>query len=281
MSRWVLGPYLYRALQYIFSDIQNEIIDIFKYAIHEAIINEVKEAKYYLIISDSTRDITKTEMMSIAIRSVYKNTVKERFLGFIHHKQLGAENKCQNLVEFLNKLNYDFINIISQCYDGCTVMSGRVHGLQSRFMKYAPKAIYIHCYAHNLNFALLDSLNSLPFANNFFQLIKKLYVFMSSGINPEIKSEAQVETYGQITNTLKRLIETRWSCNYDSILAIDYTFASLLLALSWLCNSKNSEHSVTAKGLSNQVKNLSFVSGLKIVRNLLSKTNELSKQLQS
>ncbi len=161
-----------------------------------------------------------------------------------------------------------------------TVMSGRVN-VQSSFMKYAPKAIYIHCYTHNLNLALLDSLNSLPFANKFFQLIEKLHAFMSSGMNPEILSEAQVETYCKITYTLKRLIETRWSRNYDSILAIDETFASLLLALSWLCNSKNSEHFVTAKGLLNQVKNLSFVSGLKIFRNLLSKTNELSKQLQS
>jgi hypothetical protein len=32
--------------KYISSDIQNEIIDIFKYAIHEVIFNEVKEAKY-------------------------------------------------------------------------------------------------------------------------------------------------------------------------------------------------------------------------------------------
>ncbi len=74
-------------------------------------------------------------MMSIAIRYIHKNTVKERFLGFIHEKKLDAVNKCQNLVEFLNKLNFDFINIVSQCYDGCAVMSGRVNGLQSHFMK--------------------------------------------------------------------------------------------------------------------------------------------------
>ncbi len=75
--------------------------------------------------------------LSLYVMSI-KNTVKERFLGFIHEKQLDAENKYQNLVEFLNKLNFDFNNIISQCYDGCAVMSGRVNGLQSRFMKYAP-----------------------------------------------------------------------------------------------------------------------------------------------
>jgi hypothetical protein len=51
-------------------------------------------------------------------------------------------------------------------------------------------------------------------------------------MNSEIISEVQVEIYGKITRTLKRLIKTRWSRNYDPILAIDETFASLLLALS-------------------------------------------------
>jgi hypothetical protein len=90
--------------------------------------------------------------------------------------------------------------------------------------------------------------NQLDFLNNhlFISRIKFLN-FCFNFLYTVIISEAQVETYSKITYTLKRLIEIRWNCNYDSILAIDETFASLLLALSWLCNSKNSELSVTAK----------------------------------
>jgi hypothetical protein len=77
---------------YISSDIQNEIIDIFKYAIYEVIINEVKEPQYYLIINDNTRDINKTEMMSIAIRCVHKNTVKESWDSYIRNNWVQRTN---------------------------------------------------------------------------------------------------------------------------------------------------------------------------------------------
>lgn len=80
--------------KYISSKIQNEIIEVFKNYIHKKIINEVKEAKYYSIIADSTRDITNCELMSISIRFIHKNVIRVRFLGFIHEENLNAENKC-------------------------------------------------------------------------------------------------------------------------------------------------------------------------------------------
>ena len=41
--------------------------------------------------------------------------------------------------------------IVSQEYDGASVMSGCCSGMQQRIRQVAPKAIYVHCYAHCLN----------------------------------------------------------------------------------------------------------------------------------
>ena len=45
-----------------------------------------------------------------------------------------------NLFRFL----LDFSKLISQGYDGASVMSGRYAGVQAKVRKFAPKAIYIY-----------------------------------------------------------------------------------------------------------------------------------------
>lgn len=43
---------------------------------------------------------------------------------------------------------------MAQTYDGAAVMSGAVGGVQAHFQKKHPEAIYVHCYAHELNLVL-------------------------------------------------------------------------------------------------------------------------------
>ena len=43
-------------------------------------------------------------------------------------------------------------HLVAQCYDGASVMSGRLNGLQAIMRKdVCPKGIYVHCWAHRLN----------------------------------------------------------------------------------------------------------------------------------
>ena len=49
--------------------------------------------------------------------------------------------------DLLAKFNLDFMKIVSQGYDGASVMSGRCAGVQAKVREFAPNAIYIHCYA--------------------------------------------------------------------------------------------------------------------------------------
>ena len=70
--------------------------------------------------------------------------------------------------------------MVSQGYDGASVMSGSCTGVQQRIKAVAPNAIYVHCYAHCLNLALVDCVRNVQEASEFFALMELLYVFTSS-----------------------------------------------------------------------------------------------------
>ena len=59
-------------------------------------------------------------------------------------------------------------------------MSGKCSGVQKRIKEIAPEATYVHCYAHCLNLALVDSTKHMSDAKDFFALMETLYVFVSS-----------------------------------------------------------------------------------------------------
>ena len=60
--------------------------------------------------------------------------------------------------------------IVSQGYDGASVMSGRCAGVQQKICQVVPHAAYVYCYAHCLNLVLVDSTKSVFEASNFFSL---------------------------------------------------------------------------------------------------------------
>ena len=66
--------------------------------------------------------------------------------------------------------------IVSQGYDGASVMSGACSGVQQRIKQVVPHAVYIHCYAHTLNLVLVDSVKMIPSASDFFFAYLNVYV---------------------------------------------------------------------------------------------------------
>ena len=61
-------------------------------------------------------------------------------------------------------------------------MSGCCNGVSAKILGMNPKAVYIHCCAHQLNLVLVDSCKNIAAASDFFSLLESLYVFLSSSI---------------------------------------------------------------------------------------------------
>ena len=157
---------------YTSPEIQNSLLNIMGRMVQDKISKEVRDAVFYSILVDETKDISKVEQLSIVIRYVDVNTkVQERFLTYVSAESLTAESLTAYILDTLANNNLNPKNIVSQGYEGASVMSGRCSGVQTRIQQVVPQAAYIHCNAHCLNLALVDSVKSVKVAAEFFALL--------------------------------------------------------------------------------------------------------------
>ena len=182
------------------------------------------------------------------------------------------------ILDTLKCVGLDPTCIVSQGYDGASVMSGRCSGVQQLIKEVAPQALYVHCYAHCLNLALVDTTRSITEASDFFALMETLYVFMSSSKAHDVYLQKQSELHpSKQVRRLQKLSDTRWACQYFAIDAVCCTFDSLLAALESITEWENREKAVEVKGIL-QVKSFKFLV-LLIISRILSCTE--FDQLQS
>ena len=92
----------------------------------------------------------------------------EHFLAFTEADALNAEGLCTYILQTLDTFNkLDPAAIVSQGYDGASVMSSHCSGVQQRIKQVAPQAVYVYCYAHCLNLALIDTTKRVTKAADF------------------------------------------------------------------------------------------------------------------
>ena len=172
--------------------------------------------------------------------------------------------------------------IVSQGYDGASVMSGCCSGVQQRIRELVPKTIYIHCHAHCLNLVLVDCVKKNAHTFEFFALVQSLYVFMSSTKAHAIFFEKQNQLHpDQQTRQLQRLSDTRWACRYLSLYVIASTFDSILATLDSIAEGNDKPKAFEATGLLHLIQSFKFISCLIIFLRIMGFTKSLSDALQN
>ena len=161
-------------------EIQNELIELLGSMIRERICREVQQSGAFYLMSDESRDVSKDEQLAVVIKYVLHGNVYERFLSMTPLKDLSAEGIANDICQVLTRNGVNLLNCISQTYDGASVMSGKHRGVQKKIRDITGKALYVHYYAHRLNLVVVDTVKSLVSANDFFSLLQKLYILMSS-----------------------------------------------------------------------------------------------------
>ena len=61
-------------------------------------------------------------------------------------------------------------------------MSGIYTGVQKRIKTLQPKAIYVHCAAHNLNLVINDAVCAVREIASFFTILQDVYTFFGHSI---------------------------------------------------------------------------------------------------
>ena len=137
------------------------------------------EAKFFTVLADENKDISKAEQLSAAFQYVFKSSVHERFTGYIHAKSLTALALSEYIFSRITDYGLDVDKLVSQCYDGASVMSGCNNDVQAIIKNKCKQAVHILCHAHKLNLVLVDVVKKVPLAYEFFELMELVYVYVS------------------------------------------------------------------------------------------------------
>lgn len=194
--------------KYTSKTIQNEIIQ----TLTDMVLGETRkkyenaDAAGFCLKSDGTRDRCNVENLSIMIRFVTNSMPEEHLIGLLELDQLDAEYMTSEILKYLSDAGYSADNILSQCYDGASVMSGVRGGvqalLQKKLCRYVP---YIHCYNHQLHLVVVHAMQSEPCAKRFFDLSSSLYHFF----------QHHYVTRKYDAPNLRRLLQIRWTSHYE------------------------------------------------------------------
>lgn len=190
--------------KYTSPEIQNDVIQILAEIVSEDISNDINSADvpWFSILEDGTRDKNNRENVALGARYVKDGKVKESIIAIKTCSDLDAKTFADLTLKVLHDCNLDNSKILSQCYDGTSVMSGRKGGVQAILQKHLDRNIpYVHCCNHRLHLVIIKAINDVSEAKQFFDQCSMLYNFLRKGSIAK-KYEGQ---------SLVRLLEQRWS----------------------------------------------------------------------
>lgn len=158
---------------------QNEMIEFCVCEVTASVIKEMKESKMYAVMADEARD-GHVEQLAVCVLYVGPDrTVKECSLNFATSRIVMCHQSQMRLNMCLQSNGPNDLRCVAQASNGASVMSGPVRGVQAHFRGKHPKAVYVHCYAHELNLVLCHTCRALLETTDLFETLESVYCFFS------------------------------------------------------------------------------------------------------
>jgi hypothetical protein len=187
--------------KYISHQIQKEILHVFARNVQSSIRHEIGDARFFLIV-DEARDESGREQMALVIKFIDRSGfIREQFLDIVHVKNTTAATLKEEISFVLSHHNLDVQIIRGQGYDGASNMRGEWNGLQALFINYRPYAYYVHCFAHQLQLALIAAAREISDVHTFFQNL----IFIINIVSASCKRNDELQAF-QAT-TIEHLVD--------------------------------------------------------------------------
>ncbi len=263
-----------RNATYSSHEIQNDVIANMSSLVTEEIVREVADS-WYTIKVDGTRDPTGIENISIIVRFVKDNCkVTERLLSMTTTEKGDAQTLTNTIITELEKNGLSTSKILSQVYDGASLMSGKNGGVQKILQDKLGRVIpYVHCFNHQLHLVVVHAISTEPAVEDFFNVCNLLYKF--------IKKPTVAVLYGG--QQLKRLLEQRWTGHLQTVKTILNYFQDITELLAVINGNRRYETEVRmeAAGLIREVSETSFKFIAHMVYKILQLLDAPNKLMQS
>lgn len=233
--------------KYTSHDIQNEVIEVLASLVKETIAEDVRKAQLFTIMADGTTDKNRKEIQGLVCRYLLTDgKVEEHCLSMKGIEDRSAQGIFNFVKDTLGEFQISVDGLVSQSFDGASVMSGDYGGLQKLISDFCDRyVLYVHCFLHKIHLVVSFVMSNLEEVSEYFSVITALYKFF--------KKSAVLESYDG--TPLKRLIETRWSGHFESTSHVNKNYANVLEALRAASKNKKlkSEDRALAIGLLSQM----------------------------
>jgi hypothetical protein len=266
---------------YLSSTICDEVVDLLASKVKKIIVNDIKSAKYFSVIVDSTPDISHTDQLSFVLRYVGKDGLPiERFIQFIPNSGHKAENLADTVLNTLESHSIDINDCRGQSYDNASNMSGIYSGLQARIKEINPKALFVPCAAHSLNLVGTCAASCCQEACTFFNLVQNVYNFFTASTK---RWEKLMQCQVHKSKTVKGLSDTRWYAREDACRSLCENWESIIEALHFYQNDPCEKPLIRneACGILNGMYRLETALMLEIWTDILERFGKVSETLQS
>ena len=168
-----------KGYKWLHHNAQSEILEMMAMKVLSENVEKIRQAEFLSILMDETSDPSRMEQVSICIRIVSAELVStEYFLGFHSTKDTKAGTVFEIVIDVFRRFDISIDRLRGQCFDGAANMSGKHSRLQSRLREVEPRALYVHCNAHNLNIVVQDTLEEIVAARKFIGMVKELIVIV-------------------------------------------------------------------------------------------------------
>lgn len=235
------------------SEIQNELIELISKKLKNTIEHELSVTDFVSVQADETTDVSCMAQLSIIVRYVFNNEIKERFIGFFDvSDKKNAQGLSSVILSNLEALSIKE-KLVSQTYDGASVMSGERGGVQALIKKVCPEALFIHCYAHQLNLVLLYGASHIKDIKLFVCNLTAFHTFFA-------RSTARANLLRSKGFKLPHPAETRWNYHSRSVNTIKHFYNELKSVMEAIISSDNFDYNTInmAIGLKNILKSAKF-----------------------
>ncbi|KAJ8768080.1 hypothetical protein K2173_021020 [Erythroxylum novogranatense] len=278
------------------SDIQKDIICAVASEITKVIVYDLED-DFFAILIDESRDISAKEQMVVTLRYVdKKGQVMERILGLVHVSDTSALSLKRAFESLFAKHGLSLSKIRGQGYNGASNMQGEYNGLKSLILNENLCAFYVHCFAQQLQLALVAvAKNQIEIASLFNLIASLSNVVGASCKRRDILREKQLYKVveelhnGEISSgrglnqepTLRRAGDTQWGSHYGTLASLIAMFSSVIDVLEIIEeDGANSEQRAEPCSLLNSTQSFEFVFTLHLMKNILGITNEFCQSLQ-
>ncbi|KAK4281841.1 hypothetical protein QN277_013289 [Acacia crassicarpa] len=246
---------------------------------------------YFFLLVDEARDVAIKEQMAVVLRYVNKKgSIVERFIGIIHVSDTTAQSLKAVIDALFSKLGLSLSKCRRQGYDGAINMRGEFKGLKSLILEDNKSAFYIHCFAHQLQLALVKVAKHHKKIQDFFDMLQKMATVVGGSckrnqyeVIAERIASSEIPTGKGLNQerTLKRPGDTRWGSHFGTITSVISLFSPIISLMNFIEDEpKNETARSDAGSILYAMEDFEFAFLFHLMKLILGISYELSQALQ-